>query len=357
MLWMGRSAVAVEARVSLGVGAACLALVLGCASARSTAEVGTERFQFALIGDEQYNVESEAQFSRLMADLDRSSLAFVVHVGDFKAGTSMRCSDKLFRSRKEQFEASRHPFIYTPGDNEWTDCHNEAAGKYEPIERLAKLREIFFADRRSRGGGSWPSSARTPTLATRTSVRTFAGATGASCSPPSTWWATTIFSGERSSKTPNTGSATPPISRGSGRSSVRRRVRAAEGWQSSRRPIRASSAAFRPDGCGRWASVRRRPPRPASPHSSRPWRRKSWPSADLSSCCTAIRTTSAWISPCSGPAKQARATVAVKIENFTRVESFGFPRRTGSGCSWIEPDPGVLSFKEEIVETNRLRRP
>ncbi len=83
--------------------------------------------------------------------MDRSNLAFVVHVGDFKAGTSMPCTDELFRSRKEQFDASRHPFIYTPGDNEWTDCHNERAGKYEPIERLAKLREIFFADGRSLG--------------------------------------------------------------------------------------------------------------------------------------------------------------------------------------------------------------
>jgi hypothetical protein len=76
-------------------------LLLGCAPVRPTDDVGPGRFAFALIGDQQYNAQSEAQFPRLMADVDWSNLAFVVHVGDFKAGTSMPCTDELFRSRKE----------------------------------------------------------------------------------------------------------------------------------------------------------------------------------------------------------------------------------------------------------------
>jgi hypothetical protein len=120
------------------------ATLAGCAATPA-------RFEFALIGDQQYNAESEAQFARLMADIDRADLDFVVHVGDFKAGTSQLCDDKLFQARRQQFDASRHPFIYTPGDNDWTDCHNEKAGRYDPVERLAKVREIFFADRRSLG--------------------------------------------------------------------------------------------------------------------------------------------------------------------------------------------------------------
>jgi len=125
----------------------CLALfftavLVGCAS---------ERFEFAVIGDQQYNAESEAQFPRLIEDIDRATLEFVVHLGDFKAGTTGLCDDKMFQGRKQQFDASRHPFIYTPGDNEWTDCHNPKAGGFDPIERLAKLREIFFAENRSLG--------------------------------------------------------------------------------------------------------------------------------------------------------------------------------------------------------------
>ncbi len=134
-------------RVQLTLAVLCLALLLGCASAAP----GNGRFEIALIGDQQYNAESDAQFARLLEHLDRSPLAFVVHVGAFKAGTSMPCDDGLFRSRKDQFDSSRHPFIYTPGDNDWTDCHIPKAGGFEPQERLAKLREIFYPDSRSLG--------------------------------------------------------------------------------------------------------------------------------------------------------------------------------------------------------------
>ena len=120
------------------------ALLSGCAATPG-------RFEFALIGDQQYNAESEAQFPHLMADIDRADVDFVLHLGDFKAGTTQLCDDKLFQSRKQQFDASRHPFIYTPGDNDWTDCHNEKTGRFDPVERLAKLREIFFSDKRSLG--------------------------------------------------------------------------------------------------------------------------------------------------------------------------------------------------------------
>jgi hypothetical protein len=34
--------------------------------------------------------------------------------------------------------------IYTPGDNEWTDCHRENNGAYDPLERLDALRSVFF---------------------------------------------------------------------------------------------------------------------------------------------------------------------------------------------------------------------
>jgi hypothetical protein len=126
------------------VAALLVAVLAGCAAMPGT-------YQFAVLGDQQYDAESEAHFPRLMADIDRSDAAFVVHLGDFKAGTSQLCDDKLFHGRRRQFDASRHPFIYTPGDNDWTDCHNEKTGRYDPVERLAKLREIFFAEKRTLG--------------------------------------------------------------------------------------------------------------------------------------------------------------------------------------------------------------
>ena len=44
-----------------------------------------------------------------------------------------------------------NPIILTPGDNDWTDCHFVKAGKFDPMERLAKVREMFFPDGRSLG--------------------------------------------------------------------------------------------------------------------------------------------------------------------------------------------------------------
>jgi hypothetical protein len=130
--------------VRIGLCLLFAAFLAGCGTAPG-------RFEFALIGDQQYNAESEMQFPQLMADIDRAEVAFVVHLGDFKAGTSQLCDDKLFQSRRQQFDSSRQPFIYTPGDNDWTDCHNEKTGRYDPVERLAKLRDIFFAEKRSLG--------------------------------------------------------------------------------------------------------------------------------------------------------------------------------------------------------------
>jgi hypothetical protein len=102
------------------------------------------RFAFGVIGDLPYNPEQEVQFSNLLHELNDTNLAFVVHVGDLKdSGTP--CGDDIFTRRKALFQTSSHPFIYLPGDNEWTDCHSAKAGGYDPLERLARLRELFFS--------------------------------------------------------------------------------------------------------------------------------------------------------------------------------------------------------------------
>jgi hypothetical protein len=71
----------------------------------------------------------------------------VIHVGDM-LGHHVPCSEEIYQRRKAEFDASAHPFIYTPGDNEWTDCGPR--GK-DAIPQLARLREVFFATRQSLG--------------------------------------------------------------------------------------------------------------------------------------------------------------------------------------------------------------
>jgi hypothetical protein len=64
-------------------------------------------------------------------------------VGDIKR-SSAPCSDEAFETIRDLFRDQSLPVLYTPGDNEWTDCHREAAGGFNPTERLARLRELFF---------------------------------------------------------------------------------------------------------------------------------------------------------------------------------------------------------------------
>ena len=107
-------------------------------------------FTFGALGDTPYTWFEEAHFPGLLDGISNEDLAFVVHVGDFKSA-SAPCSDKLFRQRRGWFDLVRHPFVFVPGDNEWRDCHGFQAGGHDPLERLAKLRELFSGGEESLG--------------------------------------------------------------------------------------------------------------------------------------------------------------------------------------------------------------
>jgi len=112
--------------------------------------IGAADFTFGALGDTPYTWFEEAHFPSLLDGMSREDLAFVVHVGDFKAARAP-CSDELFRQGREWWDLVRHPFVFVPGDNEWTDCHGFQAGGHDPLERLAKLRELFSGGEESLG--------------------------------------------------------------------------------------------------------------------------------------------------------------------------------------------------------------
>ena len=127
---------------------ALLPVVLGC-----EAEVRPERpgsYAFALLGDAPYTDRDEAPFEQVLKQINAEELAWVIHLGDI---LSHPCSDSVFQARFQTFQQVRHPMVYTPGDNEWTDCHRSEAESYQPRERLAKLREVFFPNPAASLGG------------------------------------------------------------------------------------------------------------------------------------------------------------------------------------------------------------
>lgn len=109
-----------------------------------------ETWRFALIGDTPYSEHERAELPKMLDAIADSHVDLIAHIGDFKHGKD-RCDNALFEDRQRLFNASRAPFIFVPGDNEWTDCERPSNGAYDPLERLATLRRLFWQDNRSLG--------------------------------------------------------------------------------------------------------------------------------------------------------------------------------------------------------------
>ena len=136
--------------------AASACFASGCASVHTHASPNA--FEFGVVGDGPYFPGTEPLFRAAIGDMNRADLAFVLHVGDIEAdgryayvGGARTCTDESFEQRFEMFAASRHPFILTPGDNDWTDCHFVKGRVFDPLERLERLRALFFANDQSLG--------------------------------------------------------------------------------------------------------------------------------------------------------------------------------------------------------------
>ncbi len=114
----------------------------------------TKPFEIGLMGDLPYHTPLP-NWQALLQDLDDAPLDFVLHVGDIKASNQL-CSDDYFQRIQKDFQASKHPLFYTPGDNEWTDCQRHGSGRYDPHERLAKIRELFAQGDQSFGQRKLP---------------------------------------------------------------------------------------------------------------------------------------------------------------------------------------------------------
>ena len=126
-------------------------LTAPAASLAARSDEGSERakqpFTFAVIGDAPYGPAKLAEFPSLVAKINAdSAVELVAHLGDIKAGKNAPCTNEYFAGIRTLFDAFVDPLVYTPGDNEWTDCHQATKnnGLYTPTERLAQVRALFF---------------------------------------------------------------------------------------------------------------------------------------------------------------------------------------------------------------------
>ncbi len=98
----------------------------------------------AIFGDLPYGASQIADYPNFLASVNADpSLTVAVHLGDIKNGGS-RCDTAYFQFVLDGLNTLNASVFYTPGDNEWTDCHRASNGAYDPMERLSVLRRMYY---------------------------------------------------------------------------------------------------------------------------------------------------------------------------------------------------------------------
>jgi len=114
---------------------------------------GRQRYAIGLWGDLPYSdLQATTGVPNLIADMNSQDLAFTVQDGDLKGGNSTpgsitptTCSDALYIQALGYFNALNAPATFTPGDNDWTDCDRPSNGGFSSRERLDHERQVLFS--------------------------------------------------------------------------------------------------------------------------------------------------------------------------------------------------------------------
>ena len=149
--------------VALAVLAAAAAAAGLGAAGRGEGNNKTFEFAVGLWGDMPYSdVQAQVGVPNLIADMNNQDIVFSVHDGDLKAGNAVAGSvtpttcqsstePSIYSQALGYFNSLSKPAIFTPGDNDWTDCDRTTNGGFNSLERLQYERGVFFATDQSLG--------------------------------------------------------------------------------------------------------------------------------------------------------------------------------------------------------------
>jgi hypothetical protein len=122
--------------------ASCLALTVGLGLPAPGAAAAAP-FSFAVIGDMPYGPSQLREFLGRISQINTDpQVQLASHLGDISV--PLNCSDSYYARIRAGFGQFMDPLVYTPGDNEWADCHQAKVGAANPLDRLAAVRRVFF---------------------------------------------------------------------------------------------------------------------------------------------------------------------------------------------------------------------
>jgi hypothetical protein len=131
-----------------------LVMLAGAAIVFAMPAAAQDAFQFAFVSSAFGGPLSDDNALRTtIAQTDEDNLAFVV-VNGIKS-SSESCGDHIYERRKALLENAKNGVIFSLTAADWSACryHN---GRTAAVERLSRLRELFFPDDFSLGSSKLP---------------------------------------------------------------------------------------------------------------------------------------------------------------------------------------------------------
>jgi len=99
--------------------------------------------RIALIADTPQWPAAETDTTALFDMMNAQQVAMIVHAGGIKGDTES-CGDTVLNARLQVLDDSPTPLLYVPGETDWAECQKPSNGKFDAVERLNRLRELFF---------------------------------------------------------------------------------------------------------------------------------------------------------------------------------------------------------------------
>lgn len=131
----------------------CTCFTAAILMAGGAAQAAGQDFAFGVINHAAPGVKGDQALRQALTETDADNLAFVV-VNGIKS-PSEGCDDALYAERHEMLSQAQNGIFVSLAGSDWITCRDRE-NRSDAIERLARMREIFYASEFSLGASRLP---------------------------------------------------------------------------------------------------------------------------------------------------------------------------------------------------------